>query len=116
MDVFSFGVLAARKLRLDFERMSSKVISLRLQQVRWEILGSVSVIPGQGRVECWGGNAPQRAFAYDIPPPRLGFVDRFVEEVIEEEVFQVRILAVGGRYVFEEDRPDDTSSAPHERN
>lgn len=58
MDVFVFRILAARVLGLNPERVSAKVISLRLQQVGWEILRAVTIIPGQGGAERRRWDAP----------------------------------------------------------
>jgi len=41
-------------------------------------------------------------------------VDCLVEEVVEEEVLEVVIGAVGGGDILEEDGADDTASTPHE--
>lgn len=71
---------------LDLERVSTKVISLGLQQVGWEISGTITVIPSQRSIERWGRDAPECAFADNVSPTWLGFVYGLVEEVIEEQV------------------------------
>lgn len=42
-------------------------------------------------------------------------MNRFVEEIIEEQVLQVRVGAVRLGDILEEDRADDAATAPHER-
>lgn len=41
-------------------------------------------------------------------------MDGLVEEVVEEQVLEVVIGVVGSGDILEEDRANDTSSAPHE--
>ena len=41
-------------------------------------------------------------------------MDGLVEEVVEEQVLEVVIGVVGSGDILEEDRSNDTSSAPHE--
>ena len=45
MDVLALGVLLTGVLRLDQESVSTKVIALRLEQVRWQVLGTVTIEP-----------------------------------------------------------------------
>ena len=44
----------------------------------------------------------------------LGTVDGVPEEVVQEQVGQLRVLVVGGLDVAQEDRPDDAATAPHQ--
>lgn len=41
-------------------------------------------------------------------------MDGLVEEVVEEQVLEVCVGAVGGRDVLQEDGADDAATAPHE--
>lgn len=95
MVVFAFRILGTRVFRLDLESVGAKVISLCLQKVGREILGAITVIETKRGAESWGRDPPDGAFAYDISPTWLCLVDGLVEEVIKEQVFQVRVLAIG---------------------
>ena len=41
-------------------------------------------------------------------------MDGVPEEVIQEQVGQLRVLVVSGLDVAQEDRPDDAATAPHQ--
>ena len=41
-------------------------------------------------------------------------MDGVPEEVVQEQVGQLRVLVVGGLDVAQEDRPDDAATAPHQ--
>ena len=96
--------------------MSTEVITLGLEQIGREILGSISVIERQRRAERRRGNTPQRTLSNDIPPTRLRIMNSLVKEVIKQEVLQIRVRAVRLCDVLEEDGADDAAAAPHERN
>lgn len=114
MDILTHLVLRILKLRLDLEGVRAKVISLRLQQVGGQVLGAVAVEPGERGGEGRGGDAEEGGLGDDVAPAGLRFVDGFVEEVVEEEVLEVVVGAVGGGDVLEEDGADDAASTPHE--
>jgi hypothetical protein len=61
-------------------------------------------------------NSGQCAEANDFSPPRLSFVDGLVEEIIVQQVFQPWIGTVRLRDIFQEDRADDATTAPHQGN
>jgi len=94
--------------------MGTKVIALSLEQVRRQILGTVTIEPAESGREGRGGDSEESGLGDDVAPAGLGGVDGFVEEVGEEEVLEVVVLAVGGGDVFEEDGADDAAAAPHE--
>jgi len=103
MDVLSFLVLGAGELWLDLECVSTKVISLGLEQVGWEILGTVTIEPAQGSGEsgCW--DTEKSSLGDNISPTRLSLVDGLVEEVAEEQVLEVVVCTVGGGDILQED-------------
>lgn len=103
MVVLSCRVLAARKFRLNLECMGPEVISLCLQKVCRQIFGAVTVVEAKSCAEGWRWNSPQGAFAYDVSPPWLCFVDGSIEEVVEQKIFEIRIFAIRRGDVFEED-------------
>ena len=41
-------------------------------------------------------------------------MDGFVEKVVEEQIFEIRVVSVGFCYIFQEDGTDDAAAAPHE--
>lgn len=116
VDVGVFRVLRAGELRLDAEGMGAEVVSLSLQQVGWEILGTVAIVEAKSSAEGRGWDTPESTLADDVSPSGLSRVDGLVEEVIEQEVLQVRVLAVGAGDILEEDRADNATTTPHQGN
>ena len=114
--VLALGILLAGVLGLDLEGVRAKVIALRLQQIRREFLRAVPVVEAEGGAKGRRGNAPSRPLADNVSPPRLRLVDGFVEEVVEQQVLEVRVLAVRRRNVLQEHRPDNAATAPHQGN
>ena len=51
-----------------------------------------------------------------LSPARLSLVDGLVEEVVEEQVLEVGVAAVGLGDVLKEDGADDAATTPHEGN
>lgn len=100
--------------RLDLEGMGAEVITLGLEQVGREILRAVSVIEAQGRTESWCGNAPFGALSYNVSPTFLSVMNGFVEEVIKQQVLEIRVLPISACNVLEEDGANDAASSPHE--
>lgn len=82
--IFTFRILLVGFLGLDPECVSTKVISLRLQKICWEVLGAVPIIPAESSAESGRRNTPQRALADNVSPAVLSLVDGFVEEVVEQ--------------------------------
>ena len=114
MDVLALRVVVVGALGLDAEGVGTEVITLGLQQVGREVPGAVTVVEAEGGAEGRGGDAPESAVSDDVPPALLGVVDGLVEEVVEEKVLQVGVVAVGVGDVLEEDRADDATATPHE--
>lgn len=101
-------------LRLDVESVSTKVVTLGLQQVGGQVLGAVSVEPGQGSGEGRGGDTKLSSLGNDGSPAGLGLVDGLVEELVKEQVLQVRLAAVSRGDVLEENGSDNAATTPHE--
>lgn len=114
MNVLVLGELGAGILRLDAEGVGTKVVTLSLEQVGGEVSGAVSIVEAQSRAESGGRDTPESTLADDVSPAILGLVNRLVEEIIEEQVLQVRVVAVGTGNVLQKDRPDNATTAPHE--
>jgi hypothetical protein len=120
------------KLRQNPKRMSPKIIPLRLQQARRETFGTISIVETQCGAKRWNGYSQSRGFSNDVAPGRLGFVDRIVEEIVKQQVFQIWVFwegldelgkreegegrgtLVGFGDVAEEDGADDATASPHE--
>jgi hypothetical protein len=96
--------------------VSTKVVTLRLKEIGREVLGTVTIIPAKRGAEGRERNTPQSTFADDVSPARLCLVDGLIEEVVEEQVFEIRVVAVGLGDILEEDRSNDAAATPHKSN
>lgn len=114
MDVLALWILLASVLWLDLEGVGTEVISLSLEKVGWEILGTVTVEPRERSAEAWSWDTDLGGLSDDLSPSWLGLVDGVLEEVVEEQVLELWVGAVGIGDVLEEDGADDAASAPHE--
>lgn len=114
VDVLALRVLRGGVLRLDLESVSTEVVTLGLEQVRRQVLGAVAIEPRQRRRESRGRDTEQRRLGNNVSPARLSLVDSLVEEVIEQQVLQVGVVAVRSRDILEEHGPDNAASSPHE--
>ena len=114
VDVFALGVLLVGVLGLDPEGVCAEVVTLCLQDIRRQVLGPVTVKPRQRGAEgrCW--DTPERALGDHVAPAGLRLVDGLVEEVVEEQVLEVWVVAVRTGDVLEEDGADDAATTPHE--
>ncbi len=100
MDILVFWVLLVGKFRLDSEGVRTKVISLGLEQVSGEILGTITIEPAESSAEGWGWYAEKCGFRDDISPAGLCLVNSLVEEIIEEEILKVWVVAVCRSDIF----------------
>lgn len=82
-------------LWLDLESVGTKVVTLSLEKVGRQVLGAVTIEEGQGGAECRHGNARLNSKGNNVSPARLSSVNSLVEEVVEEQVLEIRVLAVG---------------------
>lgn len=113
VDVLTLGVLGVGSLRLDTESVSTEVITLSLEKVGREILGAVSIKPRQGSREGGCRDTEKGSLGNDVSPAGLSLVDGLVEEVVEEKVLKIRLLAVGVGDILQEDGSDNATSTPH---
>ena len=114
MDVLAFLVLLAGKLWLDAEGVGTEVVTLGLEHVGWEVLGSETVVEGERGGEGWCWDTPESTLGDDVTPAWLRLVDGLVEEVVEQQVLEVWVGAVGLGDVLEENRADDAATTPHQ--
>jgi hypothetical protein len=94
VDILVLGVLLVGKFWLDLEGVSTEVISLSLKEVSRKVLGTVSVEPAQGSAESRGWYAEKCCLGDDLSPAGLSLVDGLVEEVIEQQVLEIWVVAV----------------------
>jgi len=116
VNVLAVGVLVASVLGLDAEGVSTEVVTLSLEKVGGEVLGAVTVEPGQSGGEGWGGDTKESSLGNNVSPAGLSLVDGLVEEVIKQKVLEVGLGAVGVGDVLEEDGSDNATTSPHEGN
>lgn len=114
VDVLALGVLGVGELGLDLEGVGTEVVTLGLEQVGGQVLGAVAVEEAERSAEGRSGDTPEGTLGDDVPPAGLGLVDGLVEEVGEEEVLEVGVLAVSAGDVLQEDGADDAATTPHE--
>ena len=115
MRVLAFGVLLVGKFGLDEEGVGTEVVTLSLEQVGGQVLGAVSVVEAERGAEGRGRDTPQGALGDDVSPSRLSLLDGSVEELVEEQVFEIWVSAVCLGDVLQEDGADNATTTPHER-
>lgn len=116
VDVLALGVVLVGVLGLDAEGVGTEVVTLGLQQVGREVLGAVAVVEAEGSAEGRERDTPEGGLANNVSPAALSVVDGLVEEVVEQEVLEVGVVAVSVGDVLEEDGADDAATTPHEGN
>jgi len=116
VDVVTFWVLLASVLWLDSESVSTKVVTLSLQEVSWKVLGSVSVVEAKGCAEsrCW--DTPESTLADNVSPSWLSMVNGLGEEIVEQQILKVGVAAVGIGDVLQKDGSDNATTTPHQSN
>jgi hypothetical protein len=114
MDPFALRVLRVGSLWLDQEGVGTEIISLGLDEVCWSVCSSVSVEEVQGGTETWGWDAQVNGSLDDASPAWLGLVNSIIEELVEQQVLEVRVGTIGLGDVLEEDRSNDATSSPHQ--
>lgn len=112
----SLRVLLAGEFWLDSEGVGTEVISLSLEQVGGEVLGAVTIEPVKSSGESWGWDTQESSLGDNVSPAGLSLVDSLVEEVIEEQVLEIGLLAVSSGDILQEDGSDNATTTPHESN
>lgn len=116
VNVLALGVVLVGVLGLDAEGVGTEVVTLSLQQVGREVLGAVAVVEAEGSAEGRERDTPESRLADNISPAALSVVNGLVEEVVEQKVLEVGVVAVSVGDVLEEDGADDAATTPHEGN
>ena len=93
--------------------LTTEEVSLSLDEVGGEGLGSVTVEEGEGGGEGRDGDTPEGGLSNDSSPSWLGTSNSLGEEGAGEQVLELGVLSVGGGDVGKEDRLDDASTSPH---
>jgi hypothetical protein len=96
----------------DSESVGTKVVSLGLDQGSGQLLGSVTVEEGQGGGVGWDGDTPQGGLGDDSPPSGLGGLDGVLEEVVEQQGFELGVLLECLGDVGQEDAMGETDERP----
>lgn len=116
MNVLALGEGLAGVLGLDAEGVGTEVVTLSLQQVGGQVLGAVAIVEAEGSGEGGERDTPDSGLADNVSPAVLGIADGLGEEVVEQEVLEVGVVAVGVGDVLQEDGADNATTAPHEGN
>ena len=103
MNILAFWVFLVGKLWLDLEGVGTKVIPLCLEQICREIFSTISIKPAESGAESRSWYAKKCSLRYNISPTRLRFVNSLIEEVIEEEILKIWIIAIRCGDVLQED-------------
>ena len=114
MDVLALGKLVAGELGKNAEGVGTKVVTLSLEEVSGEQLATVTVEEGESGGECGGGDTPEDGLSDHATPALLSVVDGLVEEVVEEKILELGVLAESSGDVLEEDGSDNATTTPHE--
>lgn len=114
MNVLALGEGLAGELGLDAEGVGTEVVTLGLEKVGGQVLGAVAVVEAERGGEGGSRNTPKGSLADNVTPAALGVVDGLLEEVVEQKVLEVGVVAVGLSDVLQEDGADNAATTPHE--
>ena len=101
---------------LDSECMSTEIVPLRLQEICWEVLRAIPIVPAESRAKSRRRYTPQCPLADDVSPTILSLVDGFVEEIVKQQVLKVRVLTICRCDVLQEHRSNNAATTPHQCN
>lgn len=114
VDVLVLREVLVGVLGLDAEGVGTEVVTLGLQQVGREVLGTVTVVEAEGSAEGRQRDTQDSSLADDVSPALLSVVDSVGEEAVEQKVVEVRVVTVGVGDVLEENGTDNATTTPHE--
>lgn len=75
--------------------VSSEVVTLSLEKIGWEASTAVSIKESESSCECWARYTLDCGKAADASPGCLAALDSVLEEVVQEERAQSRVLVEG---------------------
>ena len=113
VDILALGEVLVGELGLDAEGVGTEVVTLGLQQVGGQVLGAVAVVEAESSGEGGQRDTPHSGLGDNVSPARLSVGDGLGEELIEEQVLKVGVVAVGVGDVLQEDGADNAATAPH---
>src|SRR5882757_6221389 len=96
-------------------RVRPEEIALRLQKVGGEARGAVSIVERQGRRKCRRRNSKLDCVNERLTPIHLVLVESAREEIVRQKVVELLIGVERLFDVSEENRTNDATAAPHER-
>ena len=114
VDVLVLREVLVGVLGLDAEGVGTEVVTLGLQQVGREVLGTVTVVEAESSAEGRQRDTQDSSLADDVSPALLSVVDSVGEEAVEQKVVEVRVVTVGVGDVLEENGTDNATTTPHE--
>lgn len=114
VNVLALGEVRVGTLGLDAEGVGTEVVTLGLQQVGGQILGAVAVVEAEGSGESRQRDTPESRLADHVAPAVLSLVNSLSEEMVEQQVLKVGVVAVSVGDVLEENGADDAATAPHQ--
>lgn len=114
VDVLVLREVLVGVLGLDAEGVGTEVVTLGLQQVGREVLGTVTVVEAESSAEGRQRDTQDSSLADDVSPALLSVVDSVGEELVEQKVVEVRVVTVGVSDVLEENGTDNATTTPHE--
>lgn len=116
MNILALWVGGVGEFGLDAEGVGTEVIALGLEEVGREFLGAVAIVEAEGSAESRGRDTPESTLADNVSPASLSVVDSLIEEVIEQQVLEVGVLAVSVGDILQENGADNAATTPHEGN
>ena len=76
--------------------LTTKEVSLGLDKVGWESLGSVTVKEGEGSGEGWDWDTPESGLGNNPSPSGLSSGNGLGEEGADEQVLELWVFSVSG--------------------
>ena len=114
VDVLVLREVLVGVLGLNAESVGTEVVTLGLQQVGRQVLGTVTVVEAESSAEGRQRDTQDSSLADDVSPALLSVVNSVGEEAVEQKVVEVRVVTVGVGDVLEENGTDNATTTPHE--
>jgi len=113
VDVLSRGESIVLLSWSDSEGVGTEEVSLSLDEVGGEGLGTVAIEEGERGGVRRDGDTLEGRLSNDTPPSWLSLGNGLQEEGADEQVLELWVLTVRGGDVGQEDTLDDASTSPH---
>jgi len=92
----------------------TKVITLRLQQLRWQYRAAVGIEKRESGRQRRQRDTASYSQLNGSAPPGFSPANFRAEEIVQQDVRQIRLAVVGALYVIEETAPDNASGTPQQ--